>query len=246
MRLTQRKGRAFTLIELLVVIAIIGILAAMLLPALNKARMRGYQAACVAREKQWGMVLLMYSDDWNGGLFETGGWFENEWSNGGVEATNPLVAYFGGTANYGLRLRTMKECPEVAAHLSAGQVAAGWYDYSTIENPLIPNGGGGYVPIPADSSGNYWPNIKSLPHPAQYLLLFDSTGHSVKSSSGALISAVSEAASVTFSDPTGITPLQRHLGGVNCLFGDGHVDYETADQIVTQDKLNPNPWYEMQ
>ncbi len=62
----NRKNNNFTLIELLVVIAIIAILAAILLPALSKARDRGKMAQCLSGEKQLIAGFLLYTNDYNG------------------------------------------------------------------------------------------------------------------------------------------------------------------------------------
>ncbi len=228
-QLSMDSRRAFTLIELLVVIAIIGILAALLLPALSSAKQRAWTTQCNSNLHQIGLGMRMFADDANGFFPESG--YTIPW--GTIDQAPPdgsgkpswmqqIVSYMENTNIY--------HCPGNAQLPAANQSPFNYFNGVRAATVVADNA---YAPV----------DSKRILFPSAYVLAGDTIDNGQ-------YFARNDADKDDYSQncvggPANGTPWvdwQAHTKGQNILFDDGHAQwykgYNTNDMTFRYDSMH--------
>ncbi len=192
-------GRAFTLIELLVVIAIITILAALMLPALARAKEKGRTSQCANNLRQWGLAYRMYADDNQDFLPRRGQGVQTlQQINRPTDWFNALPVYFG---LHSFQWMVSNNVPPAA------------YSQSLFICPSAANPGGTYfLPYGMNMNLSPW----NLPSPTRVAEVVQP----------ALVVAMADAPgqyASTFPSAQPYSAIGRHAGRLNLLFLAGEV-----------------------
>ncbi len=259
----RSKGQAaFTLIELLVVIAIIAILAAMLLPALSKAKEKAKKINCVSNMKQWGLAQYLIASD-NGDVLPADGMGHNRlygpdgdvWNGIKTGTPDDPYAWFNAAApNVGQKMGysnfyhipsgdARKKYPLPGNNIGSRIWLCPSATLSDSDFTALANAGAyGFFSyaMNIDLKQSYeWPNmpkLSNLPRPTATVLMFDVVFNPVKE--------------VVNSSPqyNSVNPANRfrsigvrHDAGTLINFCDGHASYYKIFSVTNNPTEAPEP-----
>ncbi|MBE6363631.1 MAG: prepilin-type N-terminal cleavage/methylation domain-containing protein [Lentisphaerae bacterium] len=233
-----RQTKSFTLIELLVVIAIIAILAAIMLPALNKARNRGKVSACQSNIKQLTAILLQYAEDHNGD-----GPSGTYWGTGQSYSSLVMRPYFMKSADDAKSVKIqLLICPDMTGPLadSVGNSAKDAYIQSSYAIALGTGDRGADRPNSVWGWSGDFQDERRCPIPGlrylnRYVPEKSNASNPFKVGSASETPAAGDLANTTNSPVGGRTYNSNrmpHVDGCNTSFLDGHVVYTPKSNMT--------------
>jgi prepilin-type N-terminal cleavage/methylation domain-containing protein len=238
----HRPATGFTLIELLVVIAIIAILAAMLLPALSRAKAKGQRTVCLNNLRQIGLFMQFFTED-NNDTFPA---HRNQGLNtadAGPSLTNwwgtTIVSYGGGRSNLfhdpSIQGKRLDDGTKWQWNFDCHLVGYGYNGYFLGHHPYgSDNIRVGGIPFPVDDSFKR----SGVLSPSDNLVVADKEPYGSPPSWSSSLWWVSSCmdpkvvARSSFPTYEGVEP-KRHLGMAVVSFNDGH------SEAIKGDSINP-------
>lgn len=208
----------FTLIELLTVIAIIGVLAAILFPAISNVRKSAQNTQCVSNVRQWTQAAMLYAADHKGSYalraMASDGLTNSYWDN---ISTDPKAMLYGPYFENWSNVSKLRACPSYYGTAGNGNTATCY----SMNRPYI---GSSNTVVGANAI-----SLRAATNPANLLLMSEVDPVSAGTGNPWFIGKAGLKAVL---DPLWAdSSLQRHGSHVNASFVDGHVAAITQAQI---------------
>ena len=253
MQITPIQKKSFTLIELLVVIAIIAILAAMLLPALSKAREKARTTSCVNNLRQLGMAFIQYGDAFDG-YYPL---YDNNNANTGRFWHNVITEFGFGGGKISCGSFDPKKYPKCFACPSACEPtfgsSGGWengtYSTDAVSYGMNYNGIGHGL-----TTWNETCKVDRLDRPTETVLLTDCSArvfnnlmfiiyppYGTKNDNGSQIGRGRDRSSTARNTNWGVA--DWHNAGTNILWVDGHVTWMNEKILYDTGKVEANNYF---
>lgn len=241
---TRSRFAAFTLIELLVVIAIIAILAAILFPVFAQAREKARQTSCLSNEKQIGLAMMQYVQDYDETL-PPGRYYDSSGTGTAFAWDNYIEPYAqkAGSTDYGKGNNPYLVCPSDSIDrkpaYTNGPVpnkksyAISGSGVSTADYPWLPE------TYPTGTSGiTQGRPLADITSPAGLIMIAEAhrskSGIGVNTDYRVLSPAPTAAAALPYGqiEPPPAKAQVPHSGGWNYLFADGHAKWFKPEQTI--------------